>query len=466
MTNQWATKLFDGRSGVRAQLGVNVPADDVNGRLRFVASTAALDRYGEVIDPTGWQLGAYRQNPVFQNAHRYGDVLHTLGRATRVEVGPLDSFAAPVLWMEVEFAVKENPVAAIAYRLYKGGFQSESDVDGYLGLEYDVIGVEEATTLTARKYEHIQTCCRSSKVHPTWRPRLYTTANPGGVGHAWYKRRFVEPYREGREEGTRFIPATIADNRFCNPEYHAVLDGLGGWVRRAWRDGDWDIAAGQFFPTFRRAVHVVSDPPARSASMTLNSQLSTLNYFDDSLAREWWAAMDYGFAHYTVVLLACRLEDGRTVVMDERAERMQLPEMHARGIRAMLARHNLRLGDLRRFVAGSDVFSRESTGVSVAKQYARHGVHLRPAFTDRRAGWAEIMQGLGDPDRGIEPQLLFHERCTRLINTLGELVHDPGNPDDVLKVDADENGVGGDDAADALRYLVATKGRRPGFAVG
>lgn len=37
--------------------------------------------------------------------------------------------------------------------------------------------------------------------------------------------------------------------------------------------------------------------------------------------------------------------------------------------------------------------------------------------------------------------------------------HDPNRPEDVLKVDADEDGVGDDDAADALRYLVATKWR-------
>ena len=43
--------------------------------------------------------------------------------------------------------------------------------------------------------------------------------------------------------------------------------------------------------------------------------------------------------------------------------------------------------------------------------------------------------------------------------TLPSLQHDPNRPEDVLKVDADEDGVGGDDAADALRYMVATKGR-------
>ncbi len=47
----------------------------------------------------------------------------------------------------------------------------------------------------------------------------------------------------------------------------------------------------------------------------------------------------------------------------------------------------------------------------------------------------------------------------RLIERLPALQHDPNRPEDVLKVDADEDGVGGDDAADALRYLAATKAR-------
>jgi hypothetical protein len=45
------------------------------------------------------------------------------------------------------------------------------------------------------------------------------------------------------------------------------------------------------------------------------------------------------------------------------------------------------------------------------------------------------------------------------VETLPALQHDPNRPEDVLKVDADEEGVGGDDAADALRYLVATRPR-------
>ena len=351
-------------------------------------------------------------------------------------------------------------------RIIAGHFQNDRDVDAYLGLEYDVIGIEEATTLTSRKFQDITTCCRTSK--PNWRPRIYSTTNPGGVGHAWYRKRFVQPMLDRRETETRFIPARVGDNAFNNPEYRRVLEGLTGWQRRAWLDGDWDIAAGQFFTQFRRDVHVIED-------------------FDDTRAVEWFAALDYGFAHYTVCLLGCRDGDGNVFVVDEHAERMWLPQRHCAAIRAMIARHvvpvesrwlraerpetrPLEISDLKRFVAGADVFSRQSDGTTVAAQYGRLGITLRPANTDRINGWAEILQRFGDwqgqcpvgeatAAGGVRPTLFIHKRCGRLIESLPALQHDPNRPEDVLKVDADEEGVGGDDCADALRYLVATKSR-------
>ena len=102
--------------------------------------------------------------------------------------------------------------------------------------------------------------------------------------------------------------------------------------------------------------------------------LSGSHNFDDLRAVEWWAALDFGFVHYTVALLGCRDSDGRVFVVDEHAERMRLPQRHAAGIKGMLARHRvaaerglrvaeaprtreLEARDLRRFVAGADVFS-------------------------------------------------------------------------------------------------------------
>ena len=329
-------------------------------------------------------------------------------------------------------------------RIIAGHFQNEKDIDAYLGLEYDVIGIEEATTLTSRKYQDITTCCRTSK--SDWRPRIYSTTNPGGVGHGWYRARFVAPMLAGTEVETRFVAARVTDNHWNNPDYIRVLEGLTGWQKRAWLDGDWDIAAGQYFTNFRREVHVLTD-------------------FDETRAVEWFAALDYGFAHYTVALLGCRDGDGNTFVVDEHAERLWLPQRHAAGIKAMLARHGLVPEDLRRFSAGADVFSRQGDGSTVAQAYERSGIRLRVASMDRMNGWAEVMQGFGEvagpPSQLpiVRPRLFIHERCGRLIETLPALQHDPNRPEDVLKVDADEEGVGGDDAADCLRYLVATKTR-------
>jgi phage terminase large subunit len=340
-------------------------------------------------------------------------------------------------------------------RIIAGHFQNEKDIDAYLGLEYDVIGIEEATTLTSRKYQDITTCCRTSK--PNWRPRIYSTTNPGGVGHTWYRTRFALPFLEKRQTDTVFVPARVGDNSFNNPEYRRVLENLTGWQKRAWLDGDWDIAAGQYFTTLRRDVHVVED-------------------FDETRAREWFAAFDFGFKHYTVVLLGCTDGDGNVFVVDEYAERLWLPQRHAAAIKAMVARHNigaerglrsaerpetrpLELSDLKRLVAGADVFSRQSDGTTIAAQYAKHGITLRCANTDRINGWAEIMNRFGDVDTGIAPTLFIRKRCGRLLETLPTLQHDQHRPEDVLKVDADDDGVGGDDAADALRYLVATKSR-------
>ncbi len=314
-----------------------------------------------------------------------------------------------------------------------GHFQNESDIDAYLGLEYDGIGVEEATTLTLSKLRMIRTTARTSK--PDWRPRLYFTTNPGGIGHAWFKQMFIDPSRKGAETDTRFIASTVDDNRFVNREYKATLDSLTGWQNRAWRWGDWDIAAGQYFTNFKRETHVVPAFP---------------------IPRHWrvWAAMDYGFTHYTVVYLMAEDGDGNLYVIDEHAERKWVEKQHADAIKAMLQRHGLSVDDLSAFVAGLDVFSKKSDGASIAEKYQELGIKLTPANNDRINGAAEILSRLGNVDAGISAHLFIMDRCARLADCIAAMMHDPNRPEDVLKVDTDDEGQGGDDYYDGCRYGV------------
>lgn len=130
------TTLCDGRAGLRGGLRVDAreagsPADSCSGPvIEFTASDETLDRCNEVICASGWQLDAYRRNPVFQNAHQYGDILFTLGRALVTEV------RAGRLFQRVEFATGVSPMARIAYGLYRGRFLNAVSV-GFVPLRWE-----------------------------------------------------------------------------------------------------------------------------------------------------------------------------------------------------------------------------------------------------------------------------------------------------------------------------------------
>lgn len=135
--------LYDSRPGLRTMLQVEVreaapgaaaEGETADATLDFVASTATLDRYREVIEPAGWKLGSYRRNPVFQNAHNYGDILFTLGKALVTEVRKVGERQA--LCQRIQFATEINPVARIAYGLYKGGFLNAVSV-GFIPLKWE-----------------------------------------------------------------------------------------------------------------------------------------------------------------------------------------------------------------------------------------------------------------------------------------------------------------------------------------
>ncbi len=322
-------------------------------------------------------------------------------------------------------------------RIIIGHFRSESDVDQYLGLEYDIIVIEEATTLTLAKYKALRDSNRTSK--PNFRPRIYASTNPGNIGHVWFKERFITPARMNDETDTRFVFATVDDNRFVDAGYTKKLEENTGWKLRAYRYGDWDIAAGQYFSTWRYDVHVI---PAFT------------------IPNHWpvWAALDYGYTHPTAVLFFTEF-DGTVYIIGEHVQAKTLPRIHAEEIDRKLDRLGRPLAALDAFVAGADVFAQkgDAHAKTIAEQYAEYGIDLVPAAMDRVSGWSEILRLLGDPDRGIEPRLKIFDTCRSLIECLPALQHNPNKPEDVLKWDVDDEGNGGDDPADALRYGLMTR---------
>lgn len=436
-------------------------------QLRFHAAARACDaRDGPTKIGYGGARGPGKSHAVFaqvaaDDCQRLDGakwlLLRKIGRAAREGFEDLLARAFPA-WLRCYIPSRNILEFPNGSRIVIGHFNNERDVDAYLGLEYDGIAVEEATQLSRTKLETIATCLRTSKAN--WRPRMYYTWNPGGVGHAYIKQLLVEPYRRGRQSDTRFIPGTVDDNKHVNPEYRRTLEGLTGWLRAAWLDGDMDIAAGQFFTNWRYDLHV---RPAADYAIPPGARV--------------WCALDYGFTHYTVVYLLA-LFDGMLTIMDEHAERRWLPPRHAGAIRAMLGRHGLQLSDLAAFVAGRDVFAagKDARGKTIAEQYADEGIVLTAADDDRVNGAAAILTFLGDSEAGppIAPTMQILDRCARLIACLPSMEHDPHRPEDVLKVDTDDAGEGGDDPYDAARYgvmaapvppsLPQAGGARPVFA--
>jgi HK97 family phage prohead protease len=152
--------LYDGQPGLRGKIQVEVHEPALNGRgngegadrnvggtgaagrnvggtdavLDFVVSDETLDRYNEVIVASGWKLDNYLRNPVFQNSHQYGDIIYTLGRALTTEVRTVAD--RKVLFQRVEFATDANPIAKIAYNLYKGKFLNAVSV-GFIPMEWE-----------------------------------------------------------------------------------------------------------------------------------------------------------------------------------------------------------------------------------------------------------------------------------------------------------------------------------------
>jgi phage terminase large subunit len=359
-------------------------------------------------------------------------LLRRVGKAQKESLRDL----LPQVLHDIPYSYTESGILTFpnGSRIIVGHFQRESDIDQYLGLEYDVIGIEEATTLTFSKFKNIRTCNRTSKTN--WRPRMYLTTNPGGVGHVWFKTLFYLPYKRGHETDTRFVPATVDDNQFVDPDYKGKLNELTGWQYRAWRLGDFEISAGAFFTTWRLDVHRVA-------------------WFQIPFTWRVWASMDYGYAHFQAMYLFAQDDDGHIYVVDEHAARQMLTAQHIEAWRALLARNNVAQSRLTSMVAGGDVFQvKDADTQPIAMKYKAQGITLEPANTDRTNGAAQILTLLGDVERGIPPRLSIMDRCVKLIEQLPDMQHDPNRPEDVLKVDVDEDGMGGDDAYDGFRYGV------------
>ncbi len=316
-------------------------------------------------------------------------------------------------------------------RIRLGYLDSESDVLQYQGQEYDIIALDEATQMTEYQFHTLKGCLRGTNSFPK---RMYITCNPGGVGHGWVKRLFIDRiYREGENgEDYSFIQARVYDNEILlkeNPDYLDQLKSLPSSLRGAWLDGDWGQFEGQFFREFDENLH-------------------TVDCFEIPQSWAKYCAIDYGLDMLAALFVAVD-EKGNAYVYDEIHKEGLIVSEAARLIKEK--RQNVRF-----YTAPSDLWSRQKdSGKSIAELFGENGVYLTKLVSERIDGWMclkELMMPYEDEDGVRQSRLKIMRCCTNLIRCLPLLMHHKTRTGDVA---TQPHAI--THAPDALRYFAVSR---------
>ncbi len=331
-------------------------------------------------------------------------------------------------------------------RLTLGYCDCDGDVLQYQGAEYDVIGFEEATHFKEEWLVFISTSLRTTKAF--FRPRIYYTCNPGGVGHAYIKRLFVDRvYREGEEETDyAFIPAVVYDNQVLmrsDPDYVRRLEALPEHQRRAHLMGDWNVYEGQVFEELcdlpahhedRCGTHVI-------APFTPPEHWPRYRSFDFGYAKPfsvgWWVKDGDGRLYRILELYGCVAREANVGVRWG-------PEQIFREIARTEREHPWLAGHRITGVADPAIWD-ASRGEAIADTAERCGIYFERGDNRRIAGWMQLHDRLRFDENGY-PMLYVFRNCREFLRTVPTLQYSKTAPEDV---DTEQE----DHIADETRYL-------------
>ena len=315
-------------------------------------------------------------------------------------------------------------------KIFFGYCSCDRDVLRYQGQEYDIIAIDEATQLSEYQFSIFRASLRGVNDFPK---RIYLTCNPGGIGHSWVKRLFIDrDFRENEDPMEyKFIPALVYDNEpllRSDPSYIEQLRALPTRLRDAWLNGRWDVFEGQFFSEFNENIHVIDG-----------------SRIPKNVGR--FIAFDYGFDMLAVLLLAKDVE-GNIYVEKE------------------LCRSNLTLGEaanaivefisgvhIEYAVASPDLWNRRQdsgkSGVEIMQSV--YGMPSMVSADDRRIpGWRALKEYLSI--REGKPNLFICRSCYELIHSMQSLLCDKNRPEDAS---GEPHSI--THAPEALRYAVMSR---------
>lgn len=325
---------------------------------------------------------------------------------------------------------------------------SDKDLDRLQGVEYDVIFLDEATQLSEYQMRAIVACVRAVNNYPK---RVYYTCNPGGQGHAYIKRLFIDRRYNDFEkpEDYSFIQSLVTDNKAlmeADPEYVRQLDSLPPKLKEAWRFGNWNIFEGQFFEDFiddpehyedRKFTHVIKPfdiPPTWSIYRSYDFG------YNKPFSCAWWA-VDYDGVIYRILeLYGCTNTPDEGVKWD--------PDKQFEEIARIEREHKWLKGKDIQGVADPSIWD-ASRGESVAEAAMKHGIYFEPGDNHRITGWMQMHYRFAFDENGY-PQMYVFENCKAFIRTLPLLVYHETRVEDL-------DTKGEDHAADEARYFCMSR---------
>lgn len=318
-----------------------------------------------------------------------------------------------------------------------GFLERDADVYRYQGQAYSWIGFDEITHLpTEFGWNYLASRLRTTDSEITTYMRC--TANPGGVGATWVKKRYIDPSEPNQSFigddnlSRKFIPARLEDNPFLAEDgrYEEMLKALPPTQRKQLLEGNWDVNEGAAFTEFDVHAHVITP-------------------FELPISWERVKGIDYGYASESACVWgAVDPSDGTLIIyrelyqknltgqdLGERITQMELSDPYA--VQGVL---------------DTAAWARTgTTGPTVGESLVRAGHKLRRADKNRIQGKIQIHEYLKIQQSG-RPRLQIFNTCPNLIRELQSIPLDKSNPEDVDTHAPDH-------AYDALRYLIMSRPR-------
>jgi hypothetical protein len=345
-------------------------------------------------------------------------------------------------------------------RLWMTYLERDEDVLRYQGQAFSYIAFDELTQHpTPFAWNYMRSRLRTTD--PDLPIFMRATTNPGGAGHGWVKKMFIDPapnnekfvatdldsgeplvYPKGHEkEGEplfyrRFIPASLRDNPYLveGGQYEANLLSLPEMQRRQLLEGDWNIADGAAFPEFKQSVHVC-DP------------------FD--IPSDWrrFRSCDYGYSSYSAVHWFAIDPSYETLyVYRELYVSKHTGKDLARAVLDAEAGESIAYGVL----DSSCWHNRGQLGPSIAEEMISMGCRWRPSDRTagaRVAGKNQFHERLKVDEETELPGIIFFNTCRQIIADLPVIPSDPKGSDDI------DPRYSSDHAYDSVRYGLMSRPR-------